>query len=222
MNHLKEKAIQLRSHGYSYQMIRDDLGVSKSTLSDWLSRVPFIPNEEVVRRVGEARLKSARFKHRLKFENIENMRKEAAGDIGTLSARDIFMLGIGLYLGEGSKSQEEVRMVNSDPAVIKIMLRWFRDFCGVQSHHIRVAVHGYPDNDAKELVNFWSGAIDIPREQFIKTSIDTRQNKSPNRKRKLPYGTAHVYIRGGGTLPLGVKSLHRKIMGWIESSANQI
>lgn len=203
-------------------MIKEDLGVSKSTLSDWLSRVPFTPNEEVIRRVGDARLKSARFKHRLKFENIKNMKKEATSDIGTLSARDIFMLGIGLYFGEGSKAQEEVRIVNSDPVVIKIMLRWFRDFCGVQSHHIRAAIHGYPDNDIDELMNFWSRKLDISREQFIKTSIDTRQNKSPQSKRKLPYGTVHVYVRGGGTLPLGVKSLHRKIMGWIESSAGQI
>ena len=88
MNLLKEKAVILRRAGYSYGMIREGLGVSKSTLSDWLSRIPFKPNKEVVLRVGQAKLKSALHKHRLKFENIAKMKREAKAEIGKLSSRD--------------------------------------------------------------------------------------------------------------------------------------
>src|SRR3989344_8621487 len=120
MNPYKKQAIQLRNAGYSYGMIKEKLGISKSTLSDWLNRTPFTPNLEVIKRIGEARLKSALDKHRLKFENIAQMRAIAETDIGKLSQRDLFMLGIGLYLGEGSKSQEEIRVVNADPIIIKL------------------------------------------------------------------------------------------------------
>lgn len=204
-------------------MIQQKLGVSKSTLSYWLGRIPFTPNQKVIKRMGEARLKSALYKHRLKFENVTQMKMEAEAEIGKLSARDIFMLGIGLYLGEGSKAQEEIRIVNADPAIIKLAIKWLTRFGRIEPrHNLRVAIHGYPDHNINQLINFWSKTLDIPTEQFIKTTIDTRQNKSAHKKRKLPYGTAHLYVRGGGTLVPGVKSLHRKIMGWIEASVRQI
>ena len=50
MNYLKEKAIELRKAGWSYNTIKEKIGVSKSTLSNWLSRIPFIPNEEIIKR----------------------------------------------------------------------------------------------------------------------------------------------------------------------------
>lgn len=203
-------------------MISKELNVAKSTLSNWLTNILFIPNKEVLRRVGEAKLKSALHKQKIKFENIARMKREAAKEVGKLSSRDLFMIGIGLYLGEGSKSHEEVRIVNADPIIIKLGIRWLKEFGGVRREHLRAAVHGYPDHDINKLVNFWSKELHIPIKQFIKTQIDTRLNKSTLKRRKLPYGTVHVYVRGGGTLLWGVKNLHRKIMGWIETTIKQV
>ncbi len=222
MNPLRDKALELRKAGYSYNMIKEEIGVAKSTLSNWLTYIPFSPNETVFKRVGEARLKSALLKQKTKFDNIIRMKEKAKKDVGILTQRDLFMLGIGLYLGEGSKSLEEVRIVNADPTILKLGIKWLKKFTNIQTTNLRVAIHGYPDHDIDELVNFWSKELNIPSNQFIKTYIDTRENKSLFKKRKLPYGTAHLYIRGGGTLQLGVKNLHRKIMGWIESSMKQI
>lgn len=222
MNPLKEKAVTLRNSGYSYGMIKQKLGISKSTLSNWLGKIPFVPNQEVVDKIGEARLKSALHNHRLKFENIAKMRMEATAEVGKLSSRDLFMLGIGLYLGEGSKSYEEIKIVNSDPVIMKLAIKWLLGFGKINPEHLRVAIHGYPDNNVAELLDYWSKTLSIPPAQFIKTTIDTRQNKSEFKKRKLLYGTAHLYVRGGGTIFPGIKSLHRKIMGWIEASVKQI
>jgi len=222
MNPLKQNAIKLRKAGYSYNMISKELNIAKSTLSNWLTNIPFIPNKEVLQRVGEAKLKSALYKQRIKFENIAKMKNEAAKEVGRVSSRDLFMLGIGLYLGEGSKSHEEVRIVNADPTIIKLSINWLTEFGGVHKEHLRVAVHGYPDHDINEIVNFWSKELHIPINHFIKTQIDARLNKSTLKRRKLPYGTAHVYVRGGGTLLGGVRSLHRKIMGWIETTIKQV
>lgn len=36
----KEKALALRSKGYSYSMIKEEIGISKSTLSGWLRDFP--------------------------------------------------------------------------------------------------------------------------------------------------------------------------------------
>ena len=56
---IKEKAINYRKRGYSYNMISERLGLAKSTLSDWLREIPFKPNKKLIRRVKLGRLKSA-------------------------------------------------------------------------------------------------------------------------------------------------------------------
>ena len=222
MNYFRSKAVKLRKKGYSYGMIRDELEVPKSTLSNWLSRIPFKPNKKLILRIGKARLKSALYKQRIKFEDISQMKREADREVGELSSRDLFMLGVGLYLGEGSKSQEEIRVVNSDPIILKLAIKWFKRFSNIKTEHLRVAIHCYPDNNISKIKNFWSRELKIPANQFIKTQIDIRENKSKFKRRKLPYGTAHLYIRGGGTLHPGVRSLHRKIMGYIDAVSKQI
>lgn len=69
-------------------------------------------------------------------------------------------------------------------------------------------------------MNFWSKATGIPKKQFGKTQIDRRTNKSEKKKRKLPYGTIRLTVRTKGKKEFGV-SLHRRIMGWIETALNQ-
>ncbi|MCX6813477.1 MAG: helix-turn-helix domain containing protein, partial [Candidatus Azambacteria bacterium] len=128
MNPLKQNAIKLRKAGYSYSMISKELNVAKSTLSNWLTNIPFKPNKEVLKRVGKAKLKSALYKQKIKFENITRMKNEAAREVGEVSLRDLFMLGIGLYLGEGSKSHEEVRIASADPTIIKLGIKWLTEF----------------------------------------------------------------------------------------------
>jgi len=222
MNSLKLKAIKLRNAGYSYSIIRDKTGVSKSTLSNWLTFIPFQPNQEVLEKVGKAKLKSALYKQNLKFENIAKMKTEAEKDIGLLSERDLFMLGIGLYMGEGSKSLEQVSVTNSDPVIIKTAIQWFRKFLKLETKNFTLAIHAYPDTNLVESMNFWSKETKIPKVQFSKIVIDNRKNKSPLNKRKLLYGTVSLRIKNGGTIIPGVKGLHRKIMGWIENATKQI
>src|SRR3989344_2856378 len=216
MTHLRARALNLRNQGYSYGMIHEALGVSKSTLSNWFSQMPFKPNQEVLKRIGHARLKVSLQRHELKLLDIASRKKEAAAEVGQLTPRDIFMLGIGIYLGEGSKSIEEIRIVNSNPLIIKLALRWLHKFMGLTDKHFRITLHSYPDIDERSILSYWSRETAIPIKQFTKVVVDRRGNKSKSRERKLPYGTAHLYVRSGGTIIPGVKSLHRKIIGWIE------
>ena len=61
----------------------------------------------------------------------------------------------------------------------------------------------------------------IPLSQFGKTQIDARENKSNKKKRKLPYGTAHLTIKSIGNRNNGVL-LHRRIVGWIAAINRQM
>lgn len=218
---IKERAINYRKQGYSYSMISNKLGLAKSTLSDWLREIPYTPNKEAERRIGLGRAKSAQYRHNQKVKNIKEIKEIAKKEIGKLTKRELWLLGIGLYLGEGSKLYENIRIINSDPGIIKIAVKWFLDICKLKSENFSPSVHIYPDNDVEETIKYWVKVTGIPKEQFRKTQIDRRDDKSGKKKRKLPYGTLHLQIKACGRKEFG-RSLHRRIMGWIEAILNQI
>ncbi len=133
-----------------------------------------------------------------------------------MSRRDLLFLGLGLYLGEGSKLYETVGVINSDPEIVRLAMRWFREVCDVPDRHFSVAVHLYPDTPVTAALTYWSKVTGLPRRQFEKVQVDRREDKSARKQRRLPYGTAHVNIRSRGDRRLGV-TLHRRIMGWIDA-----
>jgi len=212
---MKNLATELRNQGYSYNLIAEKTGVMKSTLHAWLGNVPYVPNDEVIKRIGKARAASGEFKARQKALSLEEAKKMAKKDIGSINNRDLFMLGLGIYIGEGAKSRDIVRIINSDPRVIKLSIEWLRKKCGLPLENFVVRLHVYPDNNCKECINYWSKEIGIPKNQFQKIHIDMRQNKKASKKGKLPYGTAHVTVKSNGKKEFG-SFLGRRIMAWID------
>lgn len=212
---LKNKAIELRKDGYSYSYIKEKIGVSKSTLSIWLSSIPYRPNNHSKNKLISARQMSALAKRKILLESITLAKKTANEDIGILSERDMLMLGVGIYIGEGSKTNNIIRIANSDAKIIKFMVNWFNIACGVPMKNLRLRIHLYPDNNIQESEKYWSKVTGIPSDQFLKPSIDRRINKKNINRRKLPYGTAHLSLRSSGNKALGV-SLARKICAWID------
>ena len=207
--------------GWSYAIIGEKLRIGKGTLSDWLRDVPYSPNATVRKRIKEGPAKSAMLRNQSKRASIASARSTALKTIGQLSKRDLLLLGLGLYIGEGTKSCECVQFVNADPNVICLIMRWFREVCGVPLAHFAIAVHIYPDTDEQAALQFWSNITKIPLGQFRKTQRDARLNKSHKLKNKLPHGTALITVKSCGKIELGV-GLHRKIMGWIAAAQNDM
>jgi hypothetical protein len=219
--YLKKEAIALRKKGFSYNLIAKKIKISKSTLSCWLKDIPYTPNKEVWKRIQNGPLESGRLMHNKRVEKTKKIKTDAKNELGSITKRDLWMLGIGLYLGEGSKSYEIIRIINSDPKIVKLSISWFKKICNLSNKNITIAIHLYPDNNINECLTFWSKNLNIPLVQFRKTQIDKRLGKSVKKAHKLPYGTAHVTIVSNGNPKFGV-NLHRKIMGWIESCLDQI
>lgn len=221
MNTLREEAEKLRDQGYSYNMIHSELGVPISTMSYWFRDRPFRPNKKVLERVKYGPIKSGAKRHNEKVKEIERLKKVGIKEVGKLTDRDLFMLGIGLYIGEGSKTIESIRIINSDPAVIFVGIKWLKESCMLSNDNITVRLHIYPDNNEDEAKTFWSGITGLPLANFRKTVVDQRTNKSNVNNRKLPYGTAHISVVSNGDPEKGVK-LFRRINGWISGALNQV
>ena len=190
-------------------------------MSTWLKEIEYVPNKIVKERIKKGPAKSGMLRHNIRVRETREIKEAAQVELGKISKRDLWMLGLGLYLGEGTKLYETIRIINSDPAIAKLAIRWFRDICKLDVSNITVAIHLYPDNAVEESLNYWSKELDIPLKQFRKTQIDKRIDKSEKKKRKLPYGTAHISVSSNGNPNFGVK-LHRRIMGWLESSLKQV
>ncbi len=217
---LRTEAEKLRDAGHSYNMIHEKLRISKSTLSEWFKNRPFTPNKAVLRRIQYGPIKSAEKSHNKKVAEVIALGQKGAKEIGILSNRDLQMLGLGLYIGEGSKTHEIVRIINADPNVIRLAIKWFKETLGLADDNITIALHLYPDNNAQECLAFWQKTTKLPPKNFRKTQVDRRQNKSPIKRAKLPYGTAHITIISKGNPDNGVR-LHRRLTGWIHGALSQ-
>ncbi len=142
----------------------------------------------------------------------ENTRRQiivdqAEKDIESLSRKDLFIIGIVLYWAEGRKAGRGiVSFSNSDPRAIKLMMRFFKEICGVVKEKFRGHIHIHPHLDYKKSEKYWSGISGIPLLQLYKT-YRIPNKSSQNKKDTLPYGTFDIYICS--------TELFLKIKGWI-------
>jgi lambda repressor-like predicted transcriptional regulator len=220
---LYNRALELRKAGWSFKMIEAETGVPRSTLSGWLRYVEVLKYHPAVRQrtlVGQ-RAAVAANKRRLQALQ-EKVRDDAIHEMRELFAtgvtdRELFLIGLTLYWAEGGKTSGQVSIANSDPAIIKTFVLWVERCLKLGRAHLRANVHTHPDVDPDEAETYWSEIIGIPRSQFYKIQIDTRTNKSVEKRGKLPHGTAHVTVLGQGT-----RNLHRKILDWIACFGEEI
>lgn len=221
MSSLRTEAEKLRDQGYSYNMISQSLGIPKSTMSYWFKDRPFTPNKKVIHRIKYGPIKSGAQRHNQRVRDIQRLKKVGKDEIGELSSRDLWMLGLGLYIGEGSKTTEDIRVSNSDPAVIITAIKWFKKACDLTEENINIRLHIYPDTDPVEAVSYWQSVTGLPLNNFYESYIDFRENKKLGNRRKLPYGTAHVRIVSKGDPNKGV-ALYRRISGWMAGALDQV
>lgn len=216
MNNLKSAATKLRDDGYSYSFISERLGIAKSTLSNWFRDRPFMPNHDTLQRVkvGQAKYGLARKKQRV--QETQTLLDRGLREIGNVSQRDLWMIGLGVWLGEGSKTVEQIRLANSDPAVIKLWLRWLREVCELKDANITARMHLYLDGDEQVCMQYWQAVTGLHTSAFRKTQFDTRSSKATGKKGKLPYGTLHISVIAAGNPEYGVR-LYRRMMGWVSA-----
>lgn len=187
-------ARKLRTMGKSYSEIKDVLGVSKSTLSGWLQDMPL--SEERIRELralSPRRIERFRETMRKKREaHLSDAFLKAKKDIGLLSKRDIFISGLYLYWGEGTKSASgRVSVANTDPDVVKAFMDWLR-YMDVPKGSIRARLHLYKDMNIQHETAFWSRALHIPVSQFRKPHIKKTFRDEQTYKGSFGHGTCDL------------------------------
>jgi transcriptional regulator with XRE-family HTH domain len=190
----KQKAVVMRKKGMSYSQIKEKLGVSKSTLSGWLYNMPL--SEKRIRELQadnpvriERYINTMRAKREVRLKEVY---KKASKDIGKFSKRDLFLAGIFLYWGEGTKAQNSlVALTNTNPAMIKFFIKWLELF-DVKRKDLKIKLHLYSDMDIKQSLDFWSKELNIPISQFYKSYVKKNSLKYISYKNGFGKGTCSV------------------------------
>ena len=205
----KEKllAIKLRKRGLSYKKILRSIKISKSTLSLWLRDIDLTAKQqkELLREQEQGRYVAAKNKRNARISKTKEIVRKSSEEVAFLIDKPLFLAGLCLYLGEGTKNwRESVKFANSDEKMIKLMMQWFREFCSVPEKKFRIHLHIHNLHTRTHIEKFWSKTTGIPLKQFYKTYV--KQSSLGQRKNILYNGTCTVIINN--------KELFRKITGW--------
>ncbi len=214
---LKQKAITLRKKGLSVRNIQKELKVSKSSVSIWTRDVKLTKKQllRLYKNKLNGRIKgsfiNAKKQQEERIRKTLELHRIGMQEVGKLSKRDKFIIGIALYSGEGTKSDRNCGFANSDPSLIKFMAYWFREFCKVQESKLRGSLWIHENLDRIKAERFWSKLTKIPLKQFQKTYI-VEQKRRNIRKNIHEYGVFSIRFTDA--------TIHRKIMGWIKGILN--
>jgi hypothetical protein len=204
---LKEKVQNLRKKGYTYSEINKELKsrLSKSTISNWCENVVFSRNgeEKHKRKLKElnkkAREAAVKANYRKRKEFLEKLKSDNDYLKEIIWNKDVAKIALAmLYLGEGAKGRQPGRIPtlgNSDPEVIEIYIRLLEKCYGVKRKYLKARISYRVDQDIKELTNFWSKKVSIPKKNFYKTKPDPR-TKGKKTKNKDYKGVCVIYCSG--------------------------
>ena len=192
----KEKALTLRKKGFSYSQIKQELGISKSTLSSWLHDIPLSQsrlnelqrNEVVIEKIRATKKKK-------RDARLNRVLSVVTGDIETISDREFFIAGFFLYWAEGGKTQKySISLSNTDPAMIRAFIKWLR-VLDIPNEKIQAKLHLYSDMCIDTEIRYWIKETSIPKKNFMKSYIK-KSKISDLTYIHRGHGTCNIYVGG--------------------------
>jgi len=215
---IKNRAKTLRKSGKGIYDIARILGLNPTTISYWCRDIEL--SESLIRKIKYIGMKKASAgmllytekQRKSRIKRILGEKGEGAMSAGNLSQRDVFMLGLGLYWGDGYKeSNAELGFTNSNIRVMQFYLRWLV-LQGVMKKDLifRLTINEIFRSQENRIKNLWIHNLKISSSQFsVTTFIKTKLKKAITTKRNTYAGVLRVKVRRGGTLK-------NKILGALE------
>jgi transcriptional regulator with XRE-family HTH domain len=195
------KAFKMRRGGMSLKEIANKLEVSKSTVSIWCQSIELTEKQQtrLAKKMFNAghtgRIKGALKNKEGKLKRILDAQCSAKELLGEMSRRDRFILGLGLYWGEGVKADKSTTaFINSDPRAVKFMRDWFHDFLHVDDNRFNPYVFITMSHRDRQTVicNYWTKILEVPVSKVIYLKSAP---KKVYENHDLYYGTVALRIR---------------------------
>lgn len=221
----KFKAIELRKQGLSYSEILTQVPVAKSSLALWLQSVGLSKpqKQKLTEKKLAAALRGALKKKEQRITLSHRIKTSAEAEIGKLSERELWLIGVSLYWAEGSKEKEarpgsRAQFSNSDPNMIRFFMFWLTSICEIPKDRIspEIYIHENYRDQILKVISFWSKETSIPIEKF--RHIYFKKNKINTKRKNIGddyYGVLRLSVTASS-------ELNRKISGWTNGIVNFI
>ncbi|PJA55364.1 hypothetical protein CO165_03955 [Candidatus Roizmanbacteria bacterium CG_4_9_14_3_um_filter_33_18] len=213
----KLQAVKLRRKGESIKKIANLLNVSVSTASLWCHDVELTDSQvENLRKRQTDPFYGKKLDYYLKKKKefnlkLLNLKNEGINSIGRLTKREIFLIGIALYWGEGFKKDSLAGLATLDKNIAKFFIFWLSESFGivVKDLLLRVTANISYKSKIKELEKYWSKELKIPVNQFSKPFFQNTKWKKEYENKNDYHGVLRIRVRRS-------IDLLRKIFGYIE------
>lgn len=209
----KYKAIILRRKGFSYNEIVKNIKVSKSTLNRWIKKEISRDDEQIITKItikrGKEKVAQLNKQRSLRIkENEIKAQLEYANQINKITKKELFYLGIGLYMAEGAKTGRwKSIFYNSDPLLNRIMMRFYREICHANEKRIHIQLLLHNNISEEKAKKYWSKELSLSLKHFNRASfVLSKASRGKRPKLSLPYGTVQIAV--------GDKNIVNKIKGW--------
>ncbi len=211
-----EIATHYRKSGFSYSQIAKLCGVSKSTVSKWLSNEQFskkVKEENLLRsrRENAVRLKlmnKAREKQQQRY--YKEAEKTAVTEFRHYKHSHLFTAGLAVYISLGSlDTKQPIRLSTSRQEAHRIFIAFAREFLGVTNKDVRFWLACDSEQSVNDCEKRWSKVIGVPVSKFHRTQINHRNKQG---------STLHF---GVGNTIIGKLVLKRKLQVWVKSALKQ-
>ncbi|MGC1176545.1 MAG: hypothetical protein WA843_00590 [Candidatus Saccharimonadales bacterium] len=114
--------------------------------------------------------------------------------IKTRADAELYGFGMGLYWGEGNKAnRHSVRLGNTDPALIRMFMRFLIKLCGVRQEKLRFSLQLFSDIEPTEALQFWLRELSVAAHQFYKPTV-TISGSIGTYRQKSRYGVITIYF----------------------------
>lgn len=215
----KERAQVLRREGQGINEIAEKLNISKSTVSYWCKDIELTKTQ--INRLREkqkisgikALLATFEKKRQQRLLLVNNLMQEGKQEVGSITKRELFLLGLALYWGEGyKKGNEEVGFTNSDSKIIRLIIKWFKVCYHINPENfiLRVSINELHRNRINEVMEYWLKETSLHKSQFTKTSLIKTKSKKIYSNASKHFGTLRIKVRRGA-------NLKRRILGSLEA-----
>jgi transposase len=215
---IRVQARELRRQGMAYKEIAAKLGVSKSSVSAWVSDMPRperLSYEECAKRQAAAVEAYWSAERRRRADAREAVRAAERDHIGPLAERDILMAGAIAYLCEGTKSKPyrrsgKVTFINSDPRLVRFYLRFLRS-AGVKDDQLSFRLSIHESADIRAAQEFWQRVAGADASQFHRPNLKRHNPRTVRLNTGNGYhGCLRIEILRGG-------DLYERIAGWSDA-----
>lgn len=180
---VRRKIVFLRKRGLSIPEIHQATGVAKTTVQRYVKTIK-VPKKFISR----LREKQGGSKSRASARK-ENSLHLASKVIGHISKREAFLVLVGLYWGEGTKT--DFSMINSDPTLIKFFVSCL-SIMNIDRDRLTVSLRVHNGVSLRQAVNFWSKTTGVESSRIISV-----EKIVGSKKGKLKYGMCRVRVRSG-------------------------